>query len=933
MPAPAIIDSVTDSDAAEQAFREGRARFRKGQRVVVRPREGGPLQVVDASEVSGRLETGWALATKAEADHEARRQRSGEGLGNELAATALGGVRAASLGTSDLAVRIAGGDEAAQKVSDLQEFNPGASSVGEIATDVGIGLLSGGTSALAKGGLKAAAKQAGKAAIREGAEAGAQSLARRALAATPAGLAAKAATLAEGQVARGTASRAAQLAAAASVEAGLVGAGQALSETALDTSQELTAERALANMARGGAEGLLLGGLTGGALGAGITGATRAARGVARGGRRAADAVAGRLGKGAGADLAVDSARGAGLRKQIAQAEGGAQADTRTVMQRFKDQTTAASREEQVHDAAVRSMRRSHNRAAVAADENRLAYDVSNKPDVIRRLMRDGGGPEFRVRESAAARMAELEDQLQGLRVKADAGQYQSGGATAIRRLSAPLDNKASRFDDVLATTADDPIEEAAGSFQLLDRLKADIGRAQVAAGRGANASMEAVQDLNAIRNNLQQYLEDASVWGDGVADAQRTLNKPWSALIDVSASFDRRMATGRRDTLTAIKSKYDPTQNVSEADPQKLGAFLRGLGTAESEGVEDLVSLKLKRELAYQEAAAEVFGAQGQTAKNLDIIREAVAESERTIGEVSRLRADKAAFEESVLRDVPVLGKAQESVGRVASALSRVQLSADSTALRVSNAVQSFLRRASGQAGSKAARVAGATVARAFAGKSRDEQVRKVYEAVEGYESDPAAATRRTQAAAGVQGVAPATAAAMAARGAEVAGLLASKLPRKEPTAGDLYGGTLEGPPDLSESEKDEILAYAQAAMDPMGVVERFERGELSFEDVDALRAAWPGVYSQLRDETIDALTELDAPPPYADRLQLGLLLDIPTDETMEPAFIASIQGAAAGMTENEANAAQQPTLSPSQRSAPDLADQSETKSQRIAR
>jgi hypothetical protein len=190
--------------------------------------QGTPRDVPDA-EVPALLERGWRAQTHADVQQAASQAASQVDYGGTkgaIGAIGAGALRGATLGGSDVVARAIGGDEAAETLRGLRAENPGLSAGGEIAGVIAPALLSGGAALPA--GL---AGRAG-AAIRAGSEG--------------LGLA--------GAIGRGALSGA--------VEGGLFGAGQGVSELALDDSP-LTFERAASTLS----SNMLFGAATGGAIG------------------------------------------------------------------------------------------------------------------------------------------------------------------------------------------------------------------------------------------------------------------------------------------------------------------------------------------------------------------------------------------------------------------------------------------------------------------------------------------------------------------------------------------------------------------------------------------------------------------------------------------------------------------------------------------
>jgi hypothetical protein len=114
----------------------------------------------------------------------------------------------------------------------------------------------------------------------------------------------------------------------------------------------------------------------------------------------------------------------------------------------------------------------------------------------------------------------------------------------------------------------------------------------------------------------------------------------------------------------------------------------------------------------------------------------------------------------------------------------------------------------------------------------------------------------------------------------------LENKLP-KDPSQPNVFAREYQ--PSSMEIAKFE--RYMQAVEHPLSVFDDMERGTLTREHVEALKAVYPAMYEQLRQEIIDKVTTEDEKIPYNKKVQLGILLDVPTDLSLEPTNIAGLQ------------------------------------------
>lgn len=100
-----------------------------------------------------------------------------------------------------------------------------------------------------------------------------------------------------------------------------------------------------------------------------------------------------------------------------------------------------------------------------------------------------------------------------------------------------------------------------------------------------------------------------------------------------------------------------------------------------------------------------------------------------------------------------------------------------------------------------------------------------------------------------------------------------------------------LQQPLRTSDAEASKFMRYAQAVDDPLIVLREAKTGTLSRDHVEAVKAVYPDLYEEMRQQVMRTLIDSKSPLPYARRIQLGILLDIPTDKTLSPDFLTAIQ------------------------------------------
>jgi hypothetical protein len=104
----------------------------------------------------------------------------------------------------------------------------------------------------------------------------------------------------------------------------------------------------------------------------------------------------------------------------------------------------------------------------------------------------------------------------------------------------------------------------------------------------------------------------------------------------------------------------------------------------------------------------------------------------------------------------------------------------------------------------------------------------------------------------------------------------LRSKIPTK-------YQAPWGGRSLVDPVSADRFARYAEAVTDPNSVWDRLASGTLTTEHVEALRAVYPATYKEVQSRVWDELGKLESPPPFEARITLGVLLDLPTDPSLD--------------------------------------------------
>lgn len=150
----------------------------------------------------------------------------------------------------------------------------------------------------------------------------------------------------------------------------------------------------------------------------------------------------------------------------------------------------------------------------------------------------------------------------------------------------------------------------------------------------------------------------------------------------------------------------------------------------------------------------------------------------------------------------------------------------------------------------------------------------------------------------------------------------LASKLPKPTTDASVNVFAKREFEP--SDMQLAKFERYVEAVENPMSAIEDLKSGTLTREAAEAIKVVYPQIFAKMQEKVVDQLQNSEKPVPYNKRLQLGTLLDIPTDASLEPQNIAGLQ---ANLQPQEE---QGPT--PARADNVNFAEREETKQNRLA-
>jgi hypothetical protein len=464
--------------------------------------------------------------------------------------------------------------------------------------------------------------------------------------------------------------------------------------------------------------------------------------------------------------------------------------------------------------------------------------------------------------------------------------------------------------------------------FTAADDAKRWFGK-QAQFGRGPMGLSEWAREADRLyqgRGGLMGTLE-SDVWGKAGA-AQKAVNAATSENIGFGSRF-------KGGFLAEHGSEAGRPINV--ADTAKVSGFLGRLTKAgndlDAQGVKDFIRTRR----AFLEATENSYDHGGGATKAIAKERASLDAMEKTF--------DKATKETALINQVKrmhgeeqanhiggFLGLATDTLTKPVTTLQRLaQIESHTT--QILEKIGAGGQKLAGGSGASSARAVGlappkgagkgffsllmerapvageiTAVAGANSGqKAFDKRAR----ALAALQSNPAALSARVGDALGpIADAAPKTTAAATATALAGLQFIASKMP---PSYQDPYTIQPQFQP-TSRASATEIAVhtrYVEALDDPTIIMKRAQNGTLTAEHVEAVKAVYPQLYGQMRSAIMTSLIDSKSKVPYGRRIQLGTLLDLPTDASLAPDFVQALQATYATHPEAATQEPPNPNLS----------------------
>jgi hypothetical protein len=446
---------------------------------------------------------------------------------------------------------------------------------------------------------------------------------------------------------------------------------------------------------------------------------------------------------------------------------------------------------------------------------------------------------------------------------------------------------------------------QAAGDlYVMVDTLKRQIGNM---ARRVDAADPEAAAVLRARYNEMIGPLENAGLWGQPLATMQRELNSHWHRYLNAAPEFNRHFtANGPVDPENAWRV-------MREMDPAKAAGFLRQHGLAKND----------RRMRIFQEALEARAALHRAIGENMDLPPDLLGRAASAQQRIADMRKvlDDVGERAQVLNQWSEAQKAGYGAARMANALGAAAWGAGMLGAG-GFAVPLGLAAVGARAVSQRANIARAIASARRMVEQSDTQIRSAVQAVVGTGKRVARASHRARFAGATayrqayqervkrleqeaRPQAAIEALAEGTRGLEQAPRLRSQMqmaavrgtmflqarrPRGHSLPGQLRPSRDQLPPD---ADIQRFLRYARAVDEPGSIIDDMADGDLTRESAEVLRSVYPALHQHIVAQVMEELSAEGANPPYRNRVQLGILLGAPTDPSLAPAFLATIQGA----------------------------------------
>lgn len=438
---------------------------------------------------------------------------------------------------------------------------------------------------------------------------------------------------------------------------------------------------------------------------------------------------------------------------------------------------------------------------------------------------------------------------------------------------------------------------KAIDGFVALDTLKRRAGLWRKKLEMKAPALAD---DLEDFYTGVRSHLEDVNVYGKA-AEAQKEINGVWSDLITNDNNF-------RRMFLTKSGEKLGWGERLT-GDPGKIQSFLDNIGMFKKELHEEVFERQIALVDQFQGKVQKYVDFDSKTASQLQEATQALKETSKFYSQAKEVMRDYNQFvgwskqRQSLLGDSSLIGGVVAGsiaggplgglVGGAVGLGAKVAIdpvrrihalhTLDNLVPHFREVVQKSLKLPAPKISMKAPKAALRVTYHKVV-----EQVRHALSNPEPLIGQLAKQTGDTEHAA------PQTALLAQTTVSQAVQYLAAQIPQQD-TMANAFGKPTQRP--VSDTQMRKYLQIYRALDNPATLIEDLRRGNLSRDAVVAVKTVYPEVYSIFATEALNEFADKDL--TYQKQLQLGILLDMPVNATMDPKYIASVQTITTGVDE----------------------------------
>lgn len=896
MPGIKVIDAggqearEATSQEATEGFLQGRFAVQDESVLVGRGHDTGH---VPAAELANAIADGWELIS--DDDAASRRLQKDETGAAGIAQGAVERAAAgATLGLSTLALEAIGVDP--KRIKARAE---GLGGYGE-GIEIVSGLLAGGIGGLGrKAGQEAAefgARQLIPAAAAEFAGEAAERVGRKLLG-----------EAAETGIAR-VAQRALPVGARGAVEGFMYGVGAEIDESVMG-ERGIAVDRLMAS----GALSAALGGVSELGLRVGIPSIVSGSKKVSAG------AIEGVLGAASGAKGSEKLAR------QIAKAQAivsSAPAESlenlwRRVLRQDPDVARVMSREgvADVNDEIAGVLKTSIDDLIPSYRETRQIVS-SGKLGKVDNLMPSDAGTRMRATMESAQVLDDMTAQISALRSRADEfGDMHRG-----------ILQKSEKIMERVAHDLEAGPGGAASMFRALDDAKRSLDDVLAPARKSAKrtgdmVAAETLEQVSAVAGRARKFLMDEEIWG-AAGTFQRELNEAISGTFRAVDDSDKLV--GRIFRGDAVEMDPGSALGIVRRYGRDIKGAKMGNDLEEVLHAQERIFGVAEKYFDLDAGAAAKIKAARETRERVTRALEEKAELAAIADDWTRIRSAEGGGSPSLTAMStmgPTVGSALglgigglpgAAIGGIAGGITRpyttlrtfaaLQDMARKMDIKTGTAIDDFLGGTGASVGAgalpgmidkaatarRAARLGAAQAVAKRPAESAEERHQRLKEALPALAQNPGKLVSSMEPYTwSMKGRADGLASGMLATAANAARFLASKLPTTYTPA--LGAAELVDPIALAKFDR-----YAEAVENPVEILEKLGAGTLTQEHTEAIREVYPALYQDVQTRVMNSIAQAAAdnrPISFNKRITLGILLNAPTDQSLQPFALRSIQ------------------------------------------